>query len=70
LTVAIVDAAMDLRGLENEDIWFIDPVHPIDSVYRMLAAGVIAVAASFNEDSGQAAVKRRRADSWEDTGQR
>jgi hypothetical protein len=70
INVKIVDATMDIRGLENDDIWFIDPVHPIDPVYRRLATGVITVAASFNEEQEQAAAKRRRTDSWEERGQR
>jgi hypothetical protein len=68
-TVKVVDVAMEIRGLENEDIWFIDPVHPIDPVYRRIANGVITVAESFSEDQGQD-VKRRRTESWNDGGQR
>jgi hypothetical protein len=68
--VKVVDVGMEIRGLENEDMWFIDPVHPIDPVYRRLANGVITVAESFNEDQDQMEVKRRRTDSWNEGGQR
>jgi hypothetical protein len=68
--VKVVDVAMEMRGLENDDIWFIDPVHPIDPVYRRLANGVTSVAASFAEDQDRTEPKRRRTDSWDEGGQR
>jgi hypothetical protein len=63
--VKIVDPAMELRGLENDDIWFVDPIHPIDPIYRRLAIAVITIAASVNEDQERAGTKRRRTDSWD-----
>jgi hypothetical protein len=42
--VKVVDPAMELRGLENEDIWFVDPIHPIDPIYMRLATAVITMA--------------------------
>jgi hypothetical protein len=38
-----------IRSLDNNDIWFVDPVHPIDRVYRLVAAGVIKVAATLKD---------------------
>jgi hypothetical protein len=61
--VKIVDPAMELRGLENDDIWFVDPIHPIDPIYRRLAIAVITIAASVNEDQEHSGTKRRRTDS-------
>jgi hypothetical protein len=66
--VKVVDVAMEMRGLENDDIWFIDPIHPIDPIYRRLANGVTTVAASFLEDQDQMEPKRRRTDSWDGRG--
>jgi hypothetical protein len=68
--VKVVDVAMEMRGLENDDIWFIDPIHPIDPIYRRLANGVITVAASFVEDQDLMEPKRRRTDSWDGREQR
>jgi hypothetical protein len=61
---------MEMRGLENDDIWFIDPIHPIDPIYRRLANGVITVAASFVEEQDRVEPKRRRTDSWDEREQR
>jgi hypothetical protein len=63
-TMRVMDSTFDLRNMPNEDIWCVDPVHPIDPVYRRVAAGVIKMAATLrdNETRGD---KRRRADSWE-----
>jgi hypothetical protein len=61
--VKIVDPAMELRGLESDDIWFVDPIHPIDPIYRRLAIAVITIAASVNKDQEHSGTKRRRTDS-------
>jgi hypothetical protein len=61
--IKIVDPAMELRGLENSDIWFVDPIHPIDPIYRRLATAVITIAADINEEQDQTGSKRRRTDS-------
>jgi hypothetical protein len=63
--VKVVDPAMELRGLDNEDIWFVDPIHPIDPIYRRLATAVITMAAPGQEEDGPASSKRRRTDSGE-----
>jgi hypothetical protein len=36
----IIDTLAIIRGMPNEDIWFCDPVHPINAIYctnRLLA---------------------------------
>jgi hypothetical protein len=60
-----MDSTFDVRNMANEDVWFVDPVHPIDPVYRLVAAGVIKMAATLKEHEERGDHKRRRADSWE-----
>jgi hypothetical protein len=43
----IIDTLAIIRGLPNEDIWFCDPVHPINSIYSRIAGSVQAVAADL-----------------------
>jgi hypothetical protein len=31
--VRIYDAGLDLKNLDDGDIWFTDPVHPIEPIY-------------------------------------
>jgi hypothetical protein len=54
---------LDMRDLPNKDIWFVDPVHPIDPVYRLIAAGVVKMAATLKSHGEKQDSKRRRADS-------
>jgi hypothetical protein len=43
----ISDTALDMRGLEDNEIWFVDPVHPVNSVYTRIAEGVKRIAANY-----------------------
>jgi hypothetical protein len=61
----VLESSYNIRNLPNVDIWFTDPVHPIDSVYNNLAAGVIKMAATLRDLESRQDLKRRRADSWE-----
>jgi hypothetical protein len=61
----VLDSCFDTRDLPNEDIWFVDPVHPIDPVYRLIASGVIKMAATLKNNDEKQDAKRRRADSWD-----
>jgi hypothetical protein len=63
----VLESTYNTRHLPNEDIWFCDPVHPIDSIYNQIAAGVVKMAAALRELDERQDLKRRRADSW-DTG--
>jgi hypothetical protein len=38
--VKVADVGLDLQGFDNSDIWLVDPVHPIEQVYRRIASGV------------------------------
>jgi hypothetical protein len=58
--VRVVDVAQDLVGFENADIWCVDPVHPIDQVYRRIASGVLKMAANQQEHDEATSGKRRR----------
>jgi hypothetical protein len=60
----VLESSYNIRNLPNVDIWFTDPVHPIDSVYNNLAAGVIKMAATLRDLESRQDLKRRRADSW------
>jgi hypothetical protein len=64
-SMRVMDSTFDLRNMANEDIWFVDPVHPIDPVYRRVAAGVIKMAATLGNREDRGEKKRRRADSWD-----
>jgi hypothetical protein len=68
-TMRMLDASYDIRDLPNEDIWFVDPVHPIDPVYRRLASGVIKIAATLRDLEDRQENKRRRTDSLESSHQ-
>jgi hypothetical protein len=61
----VLDSTNDIRDLPNEDIWFVDPVHPIDPIYRRIAAGVIKMAATLKGHEEGRDLKRRREDSSE-----
>jgi hypothetical protein len=61
----VLESSYNIRNLPNEDIWFTDPVHPIDSIYNHLATGVIKMAATLRDLDNRQDLKRRRSDSWE-----
>jgi hypothetical protein len=63
--VRVVDVAQDLIGFENADIWCVDPVHPIDQVYRRIASGVLKMAANQHEHDEATSGKRRRPEGGE-----
>jgi hypothetical protein len=63
-TMRVMDSTFDVRNMANEEVWCVDPVHPIDPVYRRVAAGVIKMAATLR-DHEMRGDKRRRADGWD-----
>jgi hypothetical protein len=64
-SMRVLDSLYSIRNLEDNDIWFVDPVHPINRVYRLVAAGIIKVAATLKEADQRQDAKRRRTDSWD-----
>jgi hypothetical protein len=48
-TMRVIDSTFYVHNMLNEDIWCVDPVHPIDQVYRHVAAGVIKMAATLKD---------------------
>jgi hypothetical protein len=44
------DTAADMRGLEDNDIWFVDPVHPVNSVYSRIAEGIKQIVTNYESN--------------------
>jgi hypothetical protein len=63
-SIRVMDPCMDVRGLEDSDIWGDDPVHPLPLVYAKMAGGVIKMTNAMVENEH----KRRRSDSLEGSG--
>jgi hypothetical protein len=61
-SVRIIDPNVDLRGLEEGDIWGPDPVHPKTEVYAKIAEGVVRMNAALEHKE---TAKRKRSDSFE-----
>jgi hypothetical protein len=60
-SIKVMDPCMDIRGLEDSDVWDLDPVHPLPLVYAKMAGGVIKMTNNRAENEH----KRRRTDSLE-----
>jgi hypothetical protein len=65
----VLDSTYNTRHLPIEDIWFTDPVHPINIIYQHIASGVVKMAASLKNLEDRQDLKRRRSDSWDNRGQ-
>jgi hypothetical protein len=63
----VLDTGHNLRGREDADVWGVDPIHPIEPVYRSLDASIFQMAATLKELSSRVENKRRREDSREDS---
>jgi hypothetical protein len=63
-SIKVMDPCMDIRGLEDSDVWDADPVHPLPLVYAKMAGGVIKMTNTMAENEH----KRRRSDSLEGSG--
>jgi hypothetical protein len=61
-SVKIIDPNVDLRGLEEGDIWGTDPVHPKTEVYAKIAEGMVRLNAALEHKES---AKRKRNDSFE-----
>jgi hypothetical protein len=55
----VVNPLISLRGLQRNEAWGEDPVHPLECAYDKIAEGIVKVAANLEE----AGKKRRRTDS-------
>jgi hypothetical protein len=55
-----MDPAVDLKNLQDSEIWAADPVHPKEEIYQKLAEGVVRVT---NINEAKEDKKRSRADS-------
>jgi hypothetical protein len=64
----VLDSSYNTRHLPNEDIWFTDPVHPINSIYQHIASGVVKMAATLRDLEDRQDLKRRRSDRWDNRG--
>jgi hypothetical protein len=63
----VLDTSHNIRGREDADVWGVDPIHPIESVYRSLVASIFQMAATLKDLSNRVESKRRREDSREDS---
>jgi hypothetical protein len=61
-SIKLLDPNVDLRGLEESDIWGVDPVHPLAEVYDKIAEGVVKLNAVLETKES---AKRKRSDSIE-----
>jgi hypothetical protein len=43
----------NLRGREDADVWGVDPIHPIEPVYRSLVASIFQMAATLKDLSSR-----------------
>jgi hypothetical protein len=57
----VVDPAVDLRGMADDELWRVDPVHPKPAVHAKIAEAVVKASALMETGDG----KRRRTDSLE-----
>jgi hypothetical protein len=49
----VLNSTYDTRHMAEEDIWFSDPVPPLDQIYRRITVGVIKMAAKLKEKDRQ-----------------
>jgi hypothetical protein len=63
----VLDPGYNLKGLEDTDVWGVDPVHPIEPIYRSIVASIFQMVATLKEIEGRVDTKRRREESQEDS---
>jgi hypothetical protein len=59
--IKVLDPCMDIRGLEDGEIWGDDPVHPHPLVYTRIVTGIVKMTNAMAENE----LKRHRTDSLE-----
>jgi hypothetical protein len=62
----LFDPNIDLRGLEEDDIWGTDPVHPRSEMYGKIAEGIVIQSGALENKQN---ATRKRADSLENSSQ-
>jgi hypothetical protein len=62
-----LDPGHNLRGREDADVLEVDPIHPIEPVYRSLVASIFQMAATLRQLGSRVENKRRREESHEDS---
>jgi hypothetical protein len=60
-SVKVLDPCIDLRGLDETEIWDTDPVHPLPLVYAKIATGMVKMVISMTDNYS----KHRRTSSLE-----
>jgi hypothetical protein len=63
----VLDTGYNIRGKDDADVWGVDPVHPIEAIYRSIVASIFQIAATLKETHGRVESKRRREASQEDS---
>jgi uncharacterized membrane protein YgcG len=68
-SIKVLDPCVDIRGMENSEVWGDDPIHPQQLVYEKIATGVIRILDSQRTPAaGQGPdFKRRRTDSMDES---
>jgi hypothetical protein len=59
----VVESAYDMQGLGNDNLYCIDPIHPIEPVYQSLTASFVKLASGFRNPDQAEENKRMRHDS-------
>jgi hypothetical protein len=59
----VMDSSYDSRHMADGDVWLCNPVHPLDGIYRKIAAGVAKMARTLRDLDDKQQQKRRRDDS-------
>jgi hypothetical protein len=60
-SVKVLDPCMDIRGMEDDEVWGTDPIHRQPLVYSKIVTGVVKMTNNMAESEH----KRRRTDSLE-----
>jgi uncharacterized membrane protein YgcG len=59
--VKVLDPCVNIRGMEDSEIWGEDPIHPLPLVYSKIVTGIVKMTNTMAENEH----KRRRTDSLE-----
>jgi hypothetical protein len=63
----VLDTGYNLRGADEADVWGVDPVHPIEAIYKSIVASILQMAATLKQTEERVETKRRREESHEDS---
>jgi hypothetical protein len=62
----VLDTGYNIRQKDDADVWGVDPVHPIEAIYRSIVASILQMAATLKQTEERVESKRRREESQED----